>query len=953
MPAPRNLTQCKNTITLRKAFSILFIIAIFGAFTGCSTQKIQGVYSPLGKAYHNTTARYNGYYNATVLLDESYFTLNEQLEENFNQVLPVYPYREADNPEAVAANLDLAIEKVSVVAALHPGSNWTDDCYLLAAKCQYLKQDYESAEEMLEYMTLEYSPEAVAKREKEAEKLKNKKKGKRSKKVKKTKKKRKKSSKRRKKKKKSKPSKKKNTELADKEKNDAPETAASDYTKINDYFMKHRPAYQEGLLWLARVYTERDRFREASSIILQLKTNDDTYDDIKRELAIAESHYYLIQKRYTDAIPPLEQAVKLAQKRTNKARYNYILGQLYLKQKENIKAYNSFVKARKFSSNYDMEFNALLNMEQTSWARGGATPDQAIQRLEKMLKDDKNIDYAGQIYFTMAQVALEAGRKKEAIKYLEESVAGGTGNTSQKTESYYLLASLYFEDEDFVNAKYYFDQTLSVMLPTDERRPEVEKLALNLEEIAQNIQIITLQDSLLRISRLSENAKLEWGKKLLKERKKAAEEAAAAQKAQAKALPSANNLPSANGKTTLSKGFSPSNFFAYNQQSIQKGQKDFERKWGDRILEDNWRRSNRTDKGSNLDQPEEEIAATQTQSLEEEINKLLESIPQSPTQIQQAHSLLENALFVLGTLYRDKLENNQKCIETLEILLNRYPQSEHRLQAMYYLYVAHNSENHTTEATKLLNTICSEYPESIYCKILLDPSYAATIKTKEKERNEFYEATFLLYEQGNYYEALSRCRQAIDKFGAENPLQSKFDLLASFSIGHVEGQNAYVDALKDVVAKYPSTAEEARAKEILRILGELGSKSDDKEEVFIMDDEDPLHFCIVVINDPKAKLNDIKVEVSDFNSNFFSLDRIRISSIYLGTNTDTPILVLRRFTDIKKAMSYFKVVDKNKDKFIKSTSKFEVFMVNQHNYRQLIKQRSLDGYAEFFNNNYL
>lgn len=933
---------------MKKAFRILFIIAIIGVLTGCSTQKVRGVYSPLGKAYHNTTARYNGYYNATVLLDESYITLNDELEENFNQVLPIYPYRESENPEAVAANLDLAIEKVSVVAALHPGSNWTDDCYLLAAKAQYLKQDYESAEEMLEYMTLEYSPEAVAKREKEAAKLKGKKK---SKKVKKSKKSKKKKKKKRKKKKKT--TKKPKTRKPKEKEEEAPETGASELTKINDYFMKHRPAYQEGLLWLARVYIERDRFREASSILLQLKTNNDTFKDIRRELAVAESHYYLIQKRYAEAIPPLEQAVKLAVKRVNKARYNYILGQLYQKQKENIKAYDAFANARKYSSDYDMEFNALLNMEQTSWAKGGTTPEQAIQRLQRMLKDDKNADFAGQIYYTMAQVALQINRKKEAIQYLEESVAGGTGSASQKTESYYLLANLYFEDEDFVNAKYYFDQALALMLPADERQPEVERLAKNLEDIATNIQIITLQDSLLRISRLSEDDKLAWGKKMLKERKEAAEEAAAAQQEKIAALPTANNLPSVNGKTTLSKGLTASNFFAYNPQSLQKGVKDFERKWGDRVLEDNWRRSNRTDKGSSLDEEEVETAVVETQSLEEELQKLFEGIPQTPEQIEASNKVLENAFFELGTLYRDKLENNIKCIETLQTLLSRYPQTEHRLVALYYLYVAHVGENKAAEAQKLLNTICSEYPESVYCKILLDPAYAATLKTKEKQLNEYYEATFQLYEQGNYQEALARCQQAMGEFGAENALQSKFDLLAAFSVGHVQGQEAYVTALKDVVAKYPSSPEEARAKEILRILGELGGKKEDTKETFIMDDEDPLHFCLVVIKDPKAKLNDIKVEVSEFNTNFFSLDRIRISSIYLGTNTDTPILVLRRFADIKKAMSYYKVVDKNREKFIKSSGAYDVFMVNQHNYRQLIKQRSLDGYAEFFQANYL
>jgi hypothetical protein len=42
-------------------------------------------------------------------------------------------------------------------------SRWTDDCYLVLGQSQYLKQDYESAEESLEFMTAEFNPKEVAK----------------------------------------------------------------------------------------------------------------------------------------------------------------------------------------------------------------------------------------------------------------------------------------------------------------------------------------------------------------------------------------------------------------------------------------------------------------------------------------------------------------------------------------------------------------------------------------------------------------------------------------------------------------------------------------------------------------------------------------------------------------------------------------------------------------------
>jgi hypothetical protein len=161
-----------------------------------------------------------------------------------------------------------------------------------------------------------------------------------------------------------------------------------------------------------------------------------------------------------------------------------------------------------------------------------------------------------------------------------------------------------------------------------------------------------------------------------------------------------------------------------------------------------------------------------------------------------------------------------------------------------------------------------------------------------------------------------------------------------------------VAALKDVVAKYPNTQEEARAKEILRFFGDADGKEED-EGPFKMDEEDKLHFCIIVIGDKKAKLNDLKVEVSDFNTQYFKLDRLRITNIYLGADTSTPILVIRRYEDKDKAMTYYQAIEKNKQDFISSTDDYQLFMINQHNYRQIIKQRSLEGYEDFFKENYL
>ncbi|MFT5765398.1 MAG: hypothetical protein ACI8X3_002835, partial [Saprospiraceae bacterium] len=145
---------------------ILLLLVGITIISACTTQKRKGDVGKIAKFYHNTTAEFNGYFNANELFNESIVQLDEEYQDNYNKILPVFKYVATDNPKAVASSLDDAIEKVSIVVALHRVSDWTDDCYLLLGKSQYVKQDYESAEETLEYLKAEFNPEALAKKQK-------------------------------------------------------------------------------------------------------------------------------------------------------------------------------------------------------------------------------------------------------------------------------------------------------------------------------------------------------------------------------------------------------------------------------------------------------------------------------------------------------------------------------------------------------------------------------------------------------------------------------------------------------------------------------------------------------------------------------------------------------------------------------------------------------------------
>ncbi|MEL7426641.1 MAG: hypothetical protein AAFN81_26850, partial [Bacteroidota bacterium] len=68
---------------------------------------------------------------------------------------------------------------------------------------------------------------------------------------------------------------------------------------------------------------------------------------------------------------------------------------------------------------------------------------------------------------------------------------------------------------------------------------------------------------------------------------------------------------------------------------------------------------------------------------------------------------------------------------------------------------------------------------------------------------------------------------------------------------------------------------------------------------------------------------------------------------------DVPVLVLRRFKDKAAAMSYYNGVEKNAGDFINANDvDFQMFPITQSNYREVLRNRSVDGYDVFFRGNY-
>lgn len=996
----------------------LLLTLVFSVLSACVTTKKRNEASLVKKTYHNITAEYNGYFNANVLYTEAIDKLNVQHQDNYTQILDLYPYVAVDNPKAIAPDMDNGIKKLSIVISLHRVSDWVDDSYLLYAKSQFLKQDFEGALETLEYLTDNFNPDLKSKKtystrdRKAAAKEKKKEKEEQKKEVTKEK------NTEKKEKEKEKEAKKKEKEQLKKEKEKAKKLAAKnkkknkltssskeDRPKVSDaenpenkkekkeeakkedkkvvekaktkpksYLFKHRPCYQEARLWLARTYIERKEFDKASDILRDMWADGATFNDVRRDLASVRAYFFLKQKDYNRAIEPLQEAIEISKSKKEKARLSFILAQILQRNEQGAEAIAAYKKVLRYRPTYDMEFNARLNITQDAWSSGTSTAAESIAKLARMGKDSKNDDYRDQIYYSMAQVSLKNNQKPEAIDYLTKSLRYSTKNQPQKAESYLQLATLYYDAEVFGKAKNYYDSTLQVLSKTDDRFDKVSRFASSLTDIAKNIDIINTQDSLLKLNAMSDKDRREVALKIKKKRDEEARLVLAnkiagnrAGGSSAKFNPRATINPDGaiipGGDLNAAKA---STFFAYSDKALKAGKRDFVRKWSTRKNDDNWRRSNRKNANTDLATDEVKNTTSTTNSSDisdKEIDEIMKDVPKSESDVNAAKEKIKNALFTLGKLYRDKITYYKKSATTLETLLDKYADEKIELETWYYLYLDHGDLKDKAKQKIYYDKIVAKYPNTTYARVLQDPNFIVATKMQEKELNDYYDATYQLFQKGKYQDATDRINAAEKKFGEKNIYRPKFALLGAMCIGNLQGKESYIKSLKEVISKFPETAEQKRAKEMLRLLDPnaalgtgINAATDVKpnagsDDPFIVEN-DKTHYVIVVLSNKDADLEATKTIVAEYNRSYHQLENLKVSNMFLGDDTEQrPIVVIRKFDNKASAMGYYEGVKKNAQSYIVS-ERYTMFAITQNNYRELLKLKNTDSYKSFFEKYY-
>ncbi len=722
--------------------------------------------------------------------------------------------------------------------------------------------------------------------------------------------------------------------------------------------------------WLARTYMAMGNMVKANSSLLKAVGERDASDELRADAFLVQAEFNLTQDNVEEAMRSIERAIPMIKPKSAKARPLFVLAQLKREYGSNREAIEIFEEVVKLRTPYEMEFQARMQ-QALAFDRRRGDSEEIKDLFFDMLEDDKNEEYRDQIFYALAQIELEELNREEGMAYLRDALAENSGNRRPRMKSFLGLADLHLEDREYEQAQAYYDSTLANMDEDHPRYAEVRNNAMSLTELVEQLTVIVRNDSLRELCDLDEDARYARMEDIIEELRRAQErEAEEAARLAEEALAASMSVP---GAATA--------FWPYNPRLRESGQSYFLDRWGDRPLEDDWRRSRKLNSGfSTIEDVAEDVAATDLLGSGGELptpEELLEGLPCSEEQRNSADVETATAVYQSGVIYKEKLDDTDNAIEAWVDLLDRFDESEEHPLAHYQLYRTYlfleETENYqnpfcgTCNSQYWADQISLLYPDSEWAQLVENPEFVDFEEQRRIDELAAYEAHLIrYYAQKDYQSILTEVNALLDTV-PDHTQECRYRFLRAQCIGWLDGRargrDNYIAALEEVVASCDSSDQAVAANEILQGLGAgkkeapgNGDKADaaPKLKDFGNFTDKPVleHYLGVVIPVREGGSDKTKASLSDFNRQYFASANLKVTSNLL--DRENQLVLVKQFARKDRAMDYFRVLTSNRESMIDlNTSGFKMFVIHTENYVELFKGKDVDGYLQFFEQVYL
>ncbi len=277
--------------------------------------------------------------------------------------------------------------------------------------------------------------------------------------------------------------------------------------------------------------------------------------------------------------------------------------------------------------------------------------------------------------------------------------------------------------------------------------------------------------------------------------------------------------------------------------------------------------------------------------------------------------------------------------------------------------------------------IKKRYPDSDWAYLVDNPDYVDMKDIKEDNENKAYELAYGKYLDRNYYDLKSLCDSVIYN-QPDNHLVCKYRLLRAISVGHIEAPFAekvnYQNELNELVKNCAGTEEAKRADELIKaikasnkpVTEDKTDESNGIDNIVKQDTPPPLDSTLVTNNDNPFKydakaehylalimpvagsdINKTKMAISDFNAAMFTSAQLKVTNNLL--NKEQHLVLVKSFKVLTEGEDYIATFNGDNDKLKDINNGNNIsFLISKQNYITLFKSKDIAKYLEFYSVNY-
>lgn len=724
------------------------------------------------RVIQNMVTHYNYYYNANLKLNEVLERAKEAFKDDYSRLLPFYNYT-LDATAGDSIQLDSITYKSSSGIALHDLRNdWVDNLYLLWGASFYLQKKFDSAYLMFQFINYAFAPKEKDGYYKTIGSVKD---GNSA------------------------------LSISTKEKNSIPRKIFSEPPSRNDAF-----------IWQIRNHLAIDEMAEAASLIVALKSDPVFPKRLQNDLHEVQAYWFYKQSMWDSAAVHLEQALSNATNKQERARWEYLAAQLHELSGHDKEAEKYYSKVSSHTTDPILDIYARLAAIRVNKDGGEKSIEKNVEALERMAKRDKYLDYRDIIYYMAAQMQLLSDPKGDgsnydaAIALLIKSTQYASNNPSQRNKAFLQLAEMTYNKQRYRQSYNFYD---SIQLnDTAIKNPnEITARKKSLGILASSLEIIERQDSLQRVAAMPEDERKEFIKKLVKQLRKEQglkDEGGATGSnpiVTPTLFPTGNNQP---------KG----EWYFYNTNARTRGATEFKSRWGNRPNTDNWRRSaavsaalianqqQNTERGNNQQQAGGEIT----------YDALYAKLPLSAEQLKVSNDSIQQAMFALGKVYVQEIENCKNGTETLEQLRTRFPAFSPMDEVLFNLYFCYSKNGETAKAAAIKQLMGEKFGSSNFTTIVTTGKNPQA-RNGNTDATRKYEAIYDLFIEGKFQQAEAEKKAADSIYGKNYWTPQLLYIEAVYYIKQRNDSTAKT-VLTSMINEFPGTPLAAKAANLISVL---------------------------------------------------------------------------------------------------------------------------------------